>query len=157
MSDLYGALDAAIYETVNGYVDPKTKQRGATALAPRCGMQPNTLSNKANPTCEHELKLKESIPVQLTSGNFSILEAYASVLGHCALKLPDGDPATGDLALLDVYCQLHANLGEFAENMRDALADSRVTRKELVALRVAFDATVRAGLGVLARMEAIAQ
>jgi len=154
--EIYGPLDAAIYQTVNGYVDPVTKARGATALAPRIGMQPNTLSNKANPTCEHELKLRETVPLQLVSNNFSILMAYAAALGFCAIKLPETD-AVGDAALLDIYCDLHARMGEFAEEMREALAESRVQRAEVDKMRVALDCAVRAGLGVVARMQAIAQ
>jgi len=155
LSEICGPLDAAIYETVNGYVDPVTKHRGATALAPRCGMQPNTLSNKANPHCEHRLRIDESIPVQLISGNFSILHAYAAALGHCAVKMPSAAPEASDVALLDTYCQLHAELGEFAERLRDALADGKVTRDEIDQLRTAFDESMRAGLGVLARMQAL--
>lgn len=155
ISDLYGPVESAIYDTVNDYVDPQTGRRGSTALAPRVGMQPNTLSNKANPTCDHELKLRESIPLQLASNNFAILIAYASVLGHCAIRLPDATD-TGDAALLDTYCQMHAEVGDFAEDMRDALADSTITKADVEKMRIAFDRVVRAGLGVIARMGALA-
>jgi hypothetical protein len=148
---IFGALEQAIHETVNGYVDPGTRQRGAVALAPRLGMRPATLSNKANPLCEHELKLSESIPLQLIAVNFSILHAYASALGHCAVRLPDSDQV-GDTALLDAYCSMHAELGEFAEDMRQALADNRVSADEIARMRKAFDSTVRAGLSVLHRV-----
>lgn len=151
---IFGALEQAIHDTVNGYVDPATRQRGAVALAPRLGMRPNTLSNKANPLCEHELKLSESIPLQLIADNFAILNAYASSLGHCAVRLPESDQV-GDTALLDAYCTMHAELGDFAEDMRAALADGQVSADEVARMRKAFDSTVRAGLSVLARMDAL--
>lgn len=157
VSDLVGPLDAAIYETVNGYVDPVTGKRGgSTALAPRVGMQPNTLSNKANPNCDHKLGLLESIPIQLATNNFSILHAYSSELGHCAFRLPNASDV-GDLALLDTYADMHARLGDFAQELRAALADNRISRVEVTELRQHFDDAVRAGLGVIARMEAIAR
>ena len=41
--------------------------------------------------------------------------------------------------------------------MRSALADRSITRAEVNQLRSAFDDAVRAGLGVIARMEALAK
>lgn len=154
MPDIFGALEQAIHDTVNGYMDPSTRQRGAVALAPRLGMRPATLSNKANPLCDHELKLAESVPLQLIADNYSILHAYAAALGHCAVRLPEAD-RVGDTALLDAYCQMHAELGEFAEDMRLALADGSISQEQVTKMRCAFDSTVRAGLSVLARMDAL--
>lgn len=151
---IFGPLDSAIHDTVNGYVDPVTKARGATALAPKVGMQPNTLSNKSNPACEHELKLGESIAIQNVAGNFTILHAYAAALSHCAIPLPANN-ALGDAALLDLYCELHAWLGDFAENMRESLADGQVSAAEVDRLRNALDNSIRAGLCVVQRMQAL--
>ncbi len=156
MQDLVGPLDTAIYETVAAFVDPLTKQRGATALAPRIGMVPGTLANKANPLQDHQLTLRESVPVQLTTSDFRILYAYAQVLGHAAYPLPEADKVS-DVELLNTYCDLHARVGTLALQIRSSLKDGRVTQDELPALRTAFDALVRAGLGVLSRIEALAR
>ncbi|MBN8922383.1 MAG: hypothetical protein BGP10_12255 [Rhodanobacter sp. 68-29] len=86
--ELYGSVENAIYQTVNGYVDPATRRRGAVALAPQVGMLPATLSNKANPLQDHQLTLRESIPVQLVANDFQILHAYAQTLHHVAYQLP---------------------------------------------------------------------
>ncbi|MGS1128503.1 phage regulatory CII family protein [Rhodanobacter sp. UC4437_H4] len=152
--ELYGAVETAIYETVNGYVDSNTRQRGATALAPKVGMLPATLSNKANPLQDHKLGLCESVPLQLVANDFRILYAYNEALQHVAYKLPATNHV-GDVELLDQYADMHARLGELAKYIRDALADGDITTEEVQRMREAFDASARAGLGLLARLEAL--
>lgn len=154
IQSLFGALDSAIYRTVNGFVDPVTRGRGATALAPRLNIAAGTLSNKANPTQEHQLGLRESISLQLATLNFDILYAYTGALGHVAYRLPDADHQ-GDVELLDSYCELHARVGRLATEIREALVDSRITFEEVAAIRVAFDFLVRAGLGLVNRIEGL--
>lgn len=153
--ELYGSVETAIYETVNGYVDPRTRQRGATALAPKVGMLPATLSNKANPLQDHQLTLRESIPLQLVAGDFHILYAYNQALQHVAYQLP-ATHDVGDVQLLDQYAAMHAELGTLAHSIRDSLADGNVSPEEVTRTRAAFDAAARAGLGLLARLEALA-
>jgi hypothetical protein len=153
--ELYGSVENAIYETVNGYVDPATRRHGATALAPKVGMLPATLSNKANPLQDHQMTLRESIPVQLVSHDFRILYAYNQALNHVAYQLPATHQA-GDVELLDQYASMHAEMGVMAQAVRDLLRDGRITREEVQTIRSAFDATARAGLGLLARLEALA-
>jgi hypothetical protein len=156
MQDLVGPLDAAIYDTVANYIDPISKRSGAAGLAPVVGMLPGTLSNKANPMQEHQLTLRESIPVQLAAHDFQILYAYNALLGHTAYKLPDVDDVS-DVELLTTYCALHETVGQLAANIAGLLQDGRITRGELPALKAAFDNMVRAGLGVVSRIEALAQ
>lgn len=156
IQSLFGALDSAIYETVNGFVDPVTKGRGATALAPRLNIAAGTLSNKANPTQEHQLGLRESLSLQLATMNFEILYAYNAALGHVGFRLPDAE-SFGDVELLDTYCELHAHVGRLAMEIRNALVDQAITREEVRAIRLAFDRLVRAGLGVINRIEGLAR
>lgn len=153
--DMFGALETAAYDTVHGYVDPVTRKRGAVALAPKMGIAPGTLSNKVNVTMDHQLTLTESIPLQLVSGNFAILYAYNQALGHVSYRLPAVDESISDVALLEQYASLHAELGVLATNVRSALRDGRITSEEVQAIRKAFDASARAGLGFLARIEAL--
>lgn len=155
MQDMFGALETAAYETVHGYVDPVTKKRGAVALAPKMGIAPGTLSNKVNVTMDHQLTLRESIPLQLVSGNFAILAAYNQALGHVGYQLPAVDESISDVALLEQYASMHAELGALAGNVRSALRDGRITSEEVQGIRTAFDATARAGLCFLARLEAL--
>jgi hypothetical protein len=156
IQSLFGALDSAIYSTVNGFVDPVTRGRGATALAPRLNIAAGTLSNKANPTQEHQLGLRESISLQLATVDFSILYAYNAALGHVGFRLPDAD-RFGDIELLDTYCELHARVGRLAVEIRNALLDQKISFEEVQAVRTAFDCLVRSGLGVVNRIEGLAR
>lgn len=151
--EIFGDLDVAVHGTVHGYVDPVTRKRGAVALAPLVAMAAGTLSNKANPTMpEHKLGLAESIAVQVAAGDYQILYAYARSLRHCAWPLPAVSNG-GDVELLDAYAAVHECAGEKAAQIRQALADRRITAPEVAAIRAAFDAEVRAGLAMLARLE----
>lgn len=154
--DLYDRLDRAMYGTVHEHVDRATRSRGAVALAPRVGLQPGTLSNKVNPTVEtHQLSLRESIPLQLVANDFRILHAYASALGHCVYALP-ADCKHSDVELLTQYAEFHARVGMHSGSIREALQDGRISDAEIACVRQAFDDLVRAGLCVLARLEALA-
>lgn len=152
--ELFGSVETAIHDTVTGFVDPVSKQRGAVALAPMLGMQPGTLSNKANPQQEHQLTLRESIPLQLVARDFHILHAYAHTLHHVAYPLP-AETGAGDVELLDQYAAMHAELGDMARAVRDSLRDGRIRSDEVQRIREAFDATARAGLCLINRLEAL--
>ena len=156
MQELFGPLASAIYETVHGYRAPDGKARGAVALAPRCGMNPGTLSNKTNPDQGHVLGLAESIPLQLVADDYRILYAYAAALQHVAYRLPPHRDAS-DVELLDAYAKVQERCGLKARAIRDALCDGNVTRTELEEIRAAFDDEVRAGLELLSRLEALAR
>lgn len=157
MQELFGRLDTAIYDTVHGYRDPSSRERGAAALAPRVGMQPGTLSNKANPSMpDHKLGLAESITLQVAADNYSILHATAAALRHCAWPLPPHNNAS-DVELLDVYAKVNEQTGHKARAIRDALRDQRVTGAEVARIRACFDDEVRAGLELLARLDSLVE
>ena len=154
VEDLWDPIDVAIYETVHQYKDPRSRQRGATGLAPRVNMQPGTLNNKANPAQEHQLTLRESVPIQLTTGDYRILHRYAAALGHVAYPLPDGE--SSDVELLTQYAAFHAAVGAKSAAIREALVDGRITTSELTDIRQCFDSMVRAGLSLMLRIEGLA-
>lgn len=157
LGNLFGALEAAIYETVHGFRLPGSKERGAVALAPRCGMNPGTLSNKANPEMpSHSMGLVESVPLQLVANDFRILYAYNAALRHCAYAMPESNDAS-DVELLDLYCAIHEKGGLKARAIREAMRDGRFTHKEVTDLRALFDDEIRAGLEFFSRVEALAQ
>lgn len=156
MKDLIGDLDTAIHATVHEYVDPLSGHRGAVALAPRLGMQPGTLSNKANPLQDgHQLSLREAVPLQLCTGDFRILHSFAHDLGHIAYRMPD-ERGGSDLEILDQYAAFVAAVGAKAETLRRALADKTITAAEAAELRLRLEAVVRAGLQLCNRIEALA-
>jgi len=130
------ALDQAIYDTIHGFAAPGG-ERGATALAARVGMNAGTLNNKAYPGHDSQLTLRESVPVQRETRCYQILHTYA--------------------ALLDLFCDYHAEVGEVSGSVRDCLADGRVTREELRVVQQRFIRAAKAGMEFLSRLEAIAE
>lgn len=156
MRELITGLDQAVYDTVHEYVDPRTKARGAVALAPRVGMQPGTLSNKANPLQEtSQLSLAEAVTIQTVAQDFRVLYAFAATLDHCAHRLP-AQPIASDVALLDSYTELHAALGRKAAALKRVLADGRVTQAEIREMHQLLDDAFRAGLQLMSRLEGLA-
>lgn len=154
MRELFGGLDQAVYDTVHDYVDGKTRKRGAVALAPKLGLQPGTLANKANPQQEHQLTLREAVPLMLATQDFRILEALAAELGHTLCALPDGD--ISDIELLTQYATFQDAIGRKAASIRHALEDHVITPAEAREIREAFHRVCRAGLAVVSRIEALA-
>jgi hypothetical protein len=157
MEELFGPIEAAVYETVHSFVDAASQRRGAVALAPRLGMQAGTLSNKANPTMvEHKLGLSESITLQVAAADMRILHAYAAALGHCAMPLPTPRDAS-DVELLDAYAEVNERCGAKAKAIRDALRDGHITTAEVGEIRARFHDEIRAGMELLSRLESLAR
>lgn len=153
MEEVFGQLPQAVYDTVHGFADRKTGKRGPIALAPRLGMLPGTLANKANPMQDSELTLSEVVSVQLATQDYRILHALAWQLGHATYALPTVE--VSDVELLDQYTAFHVAIGDKARAIRAALADG-CTPQELAEVRRALEASIRAGLGLLARLEVLA-
>lgn len=150
---MWDLLDDAIYHTVHDYRDgPRS---GAQALAPRVNMNAGTLTNKANPGMEtHQLGLRESIPVQLVSGDYHIAEAYCIELGGIFLRLPDIG-FTGDAALLDIWARLSEEQGKSAHAIRLALDDGTITHKEIAEVKTKIHKSICVWLELYKRIEGI--
>lgn len=156
MWELIGPVERAAYETVHTFVDRRTGQRGAVALAPKVGMTANALSNRVNPEQDQaKLGLHESIQVQIAAGDYSILHAYAQVLGHVAYQLPEG--VNSDTALLEQWAEFSAAVGRKSEAIRSALADGRFSPTEVDQIRRHLHAAIRAGIQLVARIEGLSQ
>lgn len=153
MDEVFGELARAVYDTVHDFRDTKTGKRGAAALAPRLGMLPGTLANKANPMQDCELTLSEAGALQLATQDFRILHVLAWELGHATYALPD--VVVSDVELLNQYTDFHVAIGKKARAIRAALTDG-CTPEELAEVRRALEASIRAGLGLMARLEVLA-
>ncbi len=113
-------MDAA-YLTVQNYPG------GAASLAPRMGMNQNTLSHKVNLNVDtHHLNLRESVVLQAVSGDFSILHSMAAELGHVALPVPP--IKYGDMRLH--LAKVGAEVGDVFREVEKALKDDKVTKNE---------------------------
>ena len=145
-------LDDAIYRTIHD------APGGALGLAPRIGMNPGTLNNKAYPGHDAQVNLRESVPIQLATRDFQILHAYCHLLEHAAIPLGDFS-GTSDGELMDLYCQYHADLGETAQAIRDALNSDcrRITRSNVRRVRRELIDDMQAGMEFLARLDDLAE
>lgn len=155
-SELFTPLALAVHATVGDFVDPRTGQRGAVALAPLLNIKPSTLSNRANPTVDGaRMGLEESVPLQLVANDFQILYAYNAALGHCAYRLPENVHGS-DIEILDAYLAVHEAAGRKAAAIAAGLRDGRISRREFDTIRRSFDDQVRAGLQLMAALERLA-
>ena len=116
MEEVIGELAQVVYNTVHGYRDAKTGKRGPVVLAPRLGMLPGTLANKANPMQDSELTLSEAVAVQLATQDYRILHAQAWMLGHATYELPE--VTVSDMEILTQYTEYHAAVGAKAIAIR---------------------------------------
>lgn len=111
-------LDQAIYDTVH-----KSDVR-ASEIATRLGMNHQVLLNKANPQNEsHKMSVRESLAIQLLTGNHRIQSALDTLLNAESLQTP-------------FQCVFQAMLatskeqGDVARVIQEAMSDGRFTMRE---------------------------
>lgn len=150
MNEPMSVADAA-HATVHDYPG------GAACLATRMGMNPVVLNSKVNPnTTTHHLMLLEAQRMMGLTGDYRILRAQCDELGF----LPPVRRVTvevSDAALLETYTKLISELGEFSTKFHAALADGKVTKKELGRLRKEMGDFFAAGEELLTRVEQITE
>lgn len=87
---------------------------GCESLAPRMGMTPAVLRNKARPGCHtNHPTLADADHVMSLTGDMRILHALAASHGHVCVPV-DADPAPSDLAVLELVTHVwrsHGNVG----------------------------------------------
>ncbi len=103
---------------------------GLPSLAPRMGMSPNTLQNKLNPSQSfHKLTLDEAMKLQVITCDHRILHAMACELGYVCIDGGNFENVS-DQALLDLFTEQYAALGEFSGNFRKAFEDGVIDQRE---------------------------
>ncbi|WP_449284192.1 phage regulatory CII family protein [Luteimonas qiangzhengi] len=118
----------AAYATVHDYPG------GAGSLAPRIGTTQAVLNSKVNPnTTTHHLTLAEAVKLMVLTGDKRMLHAIAMESGDVVVEGAAALPAC-DMAVLEAMTGVFARAGQVGANVHTALADGRVTRKELAAI-----------------------
>lgn len=150
-------LDRAIYETVSEYRHPVSGKRGGVALAPVMGMNQGTLLNKANPNSEYaHLSVKEARQMMLASGDHRILHVLAHEMGEACVPLPTLEfPADADL--LEAWAEWQAEVARTVQAMRNTLADGKVTKGEVRAVRNSLVQDLEKGLAMLDVLDGMAE
>jgi hypothetical protein len=114
-------LEQAAHDTAQAY------RGGVQALAERVGMRPSTLYKKLDPGCEtHHLTIPEALALMLSSGDFRILNAMADSCGFTLIPKSGDDAGT----LFDLMCRISEESGLVAAEVRDSLADGRLSGSE---------------------------
>lgn len=135
-------LDHAIYATAH-----KTKDT-CKKLATQMGMSHQVLLNKVNFNNEtHHLTLRESIALQLHTGDKQILHASASELGSIVQE-EQGPPG---ISLTEATLNIGVEFGELMSSIRESIADGRVTEQERALVRKEMLDVIRAAndLGIV--------
>ncbi|MGE0487329.1 MAG: phage regulatory CII family protein [Gammaproteobacteria bacterium] len=142
-------IDQAAYDLVHDHPG------GAPKLAPKVGMNVGTLLNKANPSQEgHQFTVREALALQAARGVTTMIDAEAQVLGGVFIRLGRFE-TTSDTELLNLYTRYHAEVGETAQAIADALEDKVITEAEYRRIeREAFE-DAHAMFELLARLRAL--
>ena len=116
-------LDAA-YRTVHDYPG------GAESLAPRLSMNPRVLCSKVNPSITtHRLALDEADRIIGLTGNPLILQALAASNSYGLYRI-EAIESHAPVSVLDLALGEAEAQGEFAHEVRAALADGVITESE---------------------------
>ncbi len=108
---------------------------GASSLAPRVGLAASTLRCMANPSVEsHDWPLKRVEQVMALTGDLRPLHALASEFGGVFVPLAAAAEQDADV-LLGQLAELGREFGEVCTALQSAMADGRITHRELRALK----------------------
>ncbi|MDP1925750.1 MAG: hypothetical protein Q8K57_13330 [Thiobacillus sp.] len=152
------AAHATVHDYPGGAASLVTRLPGVeVAGKPDKKMNPIVLSSKVNPnTKTHHLTLDEAMRIMALTGDHRILRAQNEELGYLP-PIPRVSADVSDTALLESYTKLISELGDFSTQFHLALADGRVTKKEVKRLRSEMLDFVGAGEELLNRLEQIAE
>lgn len=139
----------AAHKTVHAYPG------GSESLAPRIGMSAAVLRNKVNPNnTTHHLTLAEADEVMSVTGDHRILHALAAAHGY-ALQATAAEQGAGGASLLQAVLHANAAEGSFDRKLEEALADNRITPRELAELTDLAIAQQAAMTRLVAKLSAV--
>ncbi|MFZ3286208.1 MAG: phage regulatory CII family protein [Telluria sp.] len=141
----------AFYQTVHGAAG------GCESLAVRLGMSSAILRNKANVhSVTNKPMLDDADRIMGITGDHSILHALAANHGYVCVRVPD-DVDASDMAVLEMVTKVWTTNGEVGAEVNKALADGRITRREVEQVRAAVKRAERALEEVTARLAGMAE
>lgn len=144
-------LKDSMYATVHDYPG------GSESLGPRMGIVPAVLRNKVNPnSTSHHLTVIEADKMMTMTGDHCILQAMAQQQGYVLVPVAFDVPAS-DSAILELVTRVWRTNGDVGKAVDDALADGRITTRELVNIEQTISGVEQAMHTMLARIREIAQ
>lgn len=129
---------------------------GCESLAPRMGMSPAILRNKANLTSNFNKPTLEDIDLAMAlTGDYRILDALAGKHGRVCIQIEEGAGAN-DMAVLEIMTKCWAANGDVGSEVMRALEDGRIDHKEIAAIKDAVLKVNQSMQRLLARLEGMA-
>lgn len=114
----------AVHATVRSYPG------GSEALAPRVGMTPGVLRNKANPNSDtHRLAIEEASEIMGVTGDYRILHALAAEHGFVCTGTAAEQEKPG--SVMQTLLSMRVSDGALSTVLHSALADGRVSPNEM--------------------------
>ena len=130
---------------------------GSESLAPRMGMSPAVLRNKANPECATHLPtLRDVRKAMALSGDLRPLHALCGEFGGVLVSVGEGEPAD-DMAVLELIAAVWARNGDLGQAVHSALVDHVLTHVELALIQQAAYAAQERITTLVKRLEGMAQ
>ncbi|KAF1064917.1 phage regulatory CII family protein [Burkholderia gladioli] len=143
-------LDAA-HKVIHGYPG------GCESLAPRLGMAPQVLRNKANPNTEsHHLTLTNVVEATELADNDLILETWARERGYVLVKMPTADNCS-DGEVVELMAKVWETNGDIGREITRTFEDGRVERHEVVRVQGATWKHIQVLVGLVSRIEGMAE
>lgn len=129
---------------------------GIPALAVRMEMSANVLNKKVNPNIDtHVLTFKEfNQIVDFADVDKKLINAMCANNNGVFINTEHLDNIS-DMALLETYTELVCKFGEFSKDFNVALSDSRITRKEIKAMRMDYYSLQAAMETLFGRLESL--
>ncbi len=142
----------AFYHTVHDY------KGGSESLAPRMGMTPSILNNKADIQKVHNkpLLIDADNAMGLT-GDYRILQALAHKHGFLLVRAPEADICESDMSVLETVVSLGVANGAYLQTVNTALADGKVDKKEIKLVRQAEKILQTTAAEVSQRLEGMSE
>lgn len=129
---------------------------GCESLAPRMGMSPQVLRNKANQNSEtNKPTLLDGDRAMGITGDHRLLHAMARNHGYICIKI-DEQPAC-DMAVLESVTDIWQHLGAFGAEVHKAMADGRIEPHEVKAIETAAFTMFRPVMQLVARVNGMAE
>lgn len=130
---------------------------GAESLAPRMGMSPGILRNKAHPSVTTNLPSMADLDLLLgITGDYRALHALAANHGHVCVQIAEDKPMT-EAALSQLIMGLLVRTGALGADVKEALADGVVTESEFAKVKDTAYKSHQNTLALLSALEKMAE
>lgn len=126
---------------------------GVEALARRMGKNPGTLRKKLLPNEDsHDLTVKELRQIVAFRNTDRVAQGFAADRGLMCVSMPDFE-ALSDKEILDLFLDLQAQQGEWANEIRKAMQNGEIDWDELAKIRKEYNEFITAAAEVMNRLQ----